>query len=76
MSTVALIDDHESVRLGLEAGRLVRIADGIHYTADGLESIKREIAELAAAGPFTAAEVRDGTRFYASRDNRVAGCSH
>jgi selenocysteine-specific elongation factor len=50
---------NEIVRLGLEAGRLVRIADGIHYTADGLESIKREIAELAAAGPFTAAEVRD-----------------
>lgn len=49
----------EIVRLGLESGRLVRVAEGIHYTRGGLESIKRAIAEIAARGPFAASEVRD-----------------
>ncbi|HRI44440.1 MAG TPA: selenocysteine-specific translation elongation factor [Fimbriimonadaceae bacterium] len=49
----------EIVRLGVEAGRLVRVGEGIHYTTGGLESIKREIAGLAAHGAFAASEVRD-----------------
>lgn len=50
----------EIVKLGLEAGRLVRIGDGIIYSNKGMENLKREIAAIGAGGRmFSAAEVRD-----------------
>lgn len=48
------------VRVGLSAGRLVRIADGIVYGVPQLEAIKAVVRELAADGKsFTAGDFRD-----------------
>ncbi|MBX7133017.1 MAG: selenocysteine-specific translation elongation factor [Fimbriimonadaceae bacterium] len=50
----------EILRLGLAAGELVRIEEGIFYTTAGLGRVKSAIEEIGAGGkPFTAAEVRD-----------------
>lgn len=49
----------EIVRLGVEAGEVVRVADGIFYVPSGLEKVKEKVRELGAKGPFTAAEFRD-----------------
>jgi selenocysteine-specific elongation factor len=58
----------EIVRLGVEAGELVRVADGIFYTPDQLEALKVKVIALSGGKPFSAAQFRDAvgsTRRYA-----------
>lgn len=50
----------EMIRLGLAAGKLVRIDQDIYYTVGGLARIKQAIAEIGVGGrSFPASEVRD-----------------
>lgn len=49
----------EILRLGQEAGEVVRLADGIAYTAGQIEAIKGRLAEAYGDRPFSAAEARD-----------------
>jgi selenocysteine-specific elongation factor len=49
----------EIIRLGVEADRFARVADGLHYPLDTLKQIKTTISELVNADPFTVADLRD-----------------
>jgi len=50
----------EILRIGLTAGRLVRITDGIYYGIGQLEGIKTVVRELGSGGrAFQASEFRD-----------------
>lgn len=49
----------EIMRLGVEAGEVIRVAEGIFYAPSGIEKVKQKVRELGAKGPFTAAEFRD-----------------
>lgn len=51
----------EILRVGVEAGELVRVAEGIFYTKPGLESIRIQVRDLGKKGPFTAAAFRDAS---------------
>jgi selenocysteine-specific elongation factor len=50
----------EILRVGVQAGEIVSIGDGIHYTREQIEELKRRIREFGGGKPFTAAMVRDG----------------
>ncbi len=49
----------EILRLGVEAGAVVRVAEGIYYSPSQLEVLQAQARKLGAKGPFTAAEFRD-----------------
>jgi len=49
----------EILRLGVEAGEVVRVEDGIFYSPAQLASLQATARQLAAKGGFTAAEFRD-----------------
>lgn len=49
----------EIIRLGVESGRLVRIADGIFYSPRQLEGIQAKVREFSLGKPFAASEMRD-----------------
>lgn len=49
----------EIVRLGLEAKELVRVAEGIVYSSEGLAAVVERLREAFADRPFEASEVRD-----------------
>lgn len=49
----------EILRLGLEAGQIVRVGDGIFYTTGGIEGIKARIRQISGGKPFSAAQMRD-----------------
>jgi len=49
----------EILKLGVEAGEVVRVADGIYFSPKQLALLKKRVQELAASGLFTAAEFRD-----------------
>lgn len=58
----------EILRVGAEAGEIIRVEDGIFYTTDQIETLKARVAEFAAGKPFAAAAFRDAvgtTRKYA-----------
>ncbi len=58
----------EILRLGIQAGKVVSLADGVWYTQAQLESIKEATVERFTVSPFTASEFRDffnTTRKYA-----------
>lgn len=49
----------EILKLGLESGRVVRVADGLYYAAETLEDLKAQIAAKFRKRPFSASEIRD-----------------
>ena len=49
----------EILKLGVEAGEVVRVADGIHFSPSQLENMKSKVREMGSKGLFTAAEFRD-----------------
>jgi selenocysteine-specific elongation factor len=49
----------EILRLGTEASEVIRIGDGVYYTAKQLESLKTQISDMAKGKPFAASDVRD-----------------
>lgn len=51
----------EILRLGVEAGELVRVSEGIYYPPDVLDQIRGQVRELGRVGPFTAAAFRDAS---------------
>lgn len=58
----------EILKLGVEASRVSRIADGIYFSPGELEKLKAKVKELGSQGAFTAAQFRDAagtTRKYA-----------
>ncbi len=58
----------EILRLGIEAGRIVRVYEGIYYTSEQLRRLRERTAERFGKRPFPAAEFRDAfgtTRKYA-----------
>lgn len=50
----------EILRLGVEAGRLVRLDEGIYYTNEQLETFREAIRKLTP--PFAASDVRDALK--------------
>lgn len=46
-------------RLGLDAGFLVRVADGLYYTPESLAAIQNQMRERFAEGTFAAGDLRD-----------------
>ncbi len=58
----------EVLKLGIQAGEVAQIGDGIFYTPSQIESLKRQVSEVAGGKPFAASAVRDAlgtTRRYA-----------
>lgn len=58
----------EILKLGIQAGEIVRVYEGIFYTRRQLEQIKAKLREIAGGKPFAAAAFRDAigtTRKYA-----------
>lgn len=58
----------EILRLGVEAGELVRIDEGMFYTHEQLAGVKDKVVEVSQGKPFSAAQFRDAvgtTRKYA-----------
>ncbi|HZH98736.1 MAG TPA: selenocysteine-specific translation elongation factor [Fimbriimonadaceae bacterium] len=49
----------EILRLGAEAGELVRVAEGLYYTRAGVERIKATVREISGGKPFPASAFRD-----------------
>jgi selenocysteine-specific elongation factor len=49
----------EILRLGIETGRICRVADGLFYPVGTLDKIKSELAAKIGKSPFSAADVRD-----------------
>ena len=49
----------EILKLGVQAGEVVSIGEGIFYTPVQLEKLKSRIREIAAGKPFAASAVRD-----------------
>lgn len=49
----------EILRLGVEAGEVIRVSEGIFYTPRMLANLEAKVRELGAKGPFAAAEFRD-----------------
>jgi selenocysteine-specific elongation factor len=50
----------EILRLGIEAGELVSIGEGIWHTPEQLEAMVARVRQIAAGKPFSASQVRDG----------------
>lgn len=50
----------EILRLGIEAGELVSIGEGIWHTPQQLEAMVARVRQIAAGKPFSASQVRDG----------------
>jgi len=55
----------EIIRLGISAGQIVRVADGIYYTTAQIQSIVQKMKEAFTGRPFPASEFRD--KFETSR---------
>lgn len=49
----------EILRLGVEAGEVIRVAEGIFFSPNQLDSLKKKVREMGSKGLFTAAEFRD-----------------
>jgi selenocysteine-specific elongation factor len=49
----------EVLRLGIQAGEVVRIGEGIHFTVAKLEQLKAETHAAFGSKPFAASEFRD-----------------
>lgn len=49
----------EILRLGVEAGRLVKVADNIFYTSSQVEDLKAKVREASKGKPFAAGDLRD-----------------
>jgi selenocysteine-specific elongation factor len=49
----------EVLRLGVQAGELVQVAEGVFYTPRQIEQLKSRLQELVGTKSFSAAEVRD-----------------
>jgi len=49
----------ETLKLGVQAGELVPIGEGLHYTHRQLEKIREQIREAAGGKPFTPSEMRE-----------------
>jgi selenocysteine-specific elongation factor len=49
----------EILRVGVEAGEVIRVDEGLFYTLDQIEALKGAARRLAESGPFTAAQFRD-----------------
>ncbi len=47
------------VRLGLDAGFLVRVADGLYYTPESLTAIQERMRSQFGESPFAASDLRD-----------------
>lgn len=55
----------EILRLGIEAGEIVRVGDGLYYTRTQIEGLTEELRQAFKGKPFAASEFRD--RFGTSR---------
>lgn len=55
----------EIIRLGIQAGEIVRVADDLFYTAGQIDQIKTQMREHFGSKPFAASDFRD--RFQTSR---------
>jgi len=51
----------EILKLGFEAGEIVRLPDGIYYSASQIQVVKETISKLFGAAAFSAGEFRDKT---------------
>jgi selenocysteine-specific elongation factor len=49
----------EILRLGVEAGEVYRVADGIFFTPGQIAELKEKVRAMGKSGPFTAAQFRD-----------------
>lgn len=49
----------EILRLGVEAGEIVRVDEGLFYTHAQIDEVKRKAIAVAGGKPFAAAEFRD-----------------
>lgn len=49
----------EALRLGVEAGEIVRVAEGLYYTQAQIDGLKAEVLRLFGDKPFSAAQFRD-----------------
>ena len=49
----------EIVRLGVEAGQIIRLTDDLYYSHLQIEELKAKVAEFSGNKPFTAAQFRD-----------------
>lgn len=49
----------EILRIGIEAGEIVRVSDGLFYAKSQIEQIKRRMRETFGSGPFPASGFRD-----------------
>ena len=58
----------EILRVGIEAGEITRVEDGIFYTSEQIAALQEQVLAFAAGKPFAAAQFRDAmgtTRKYA-----------
>jgi selenocysteine-specific elongation factor len=58
----------EILRLGVEAGDVIRVAAGVYFSPRQVEALKEQIHAIFGEKPFTAAQFRDAvgtTRKYA-----------
>ncbi len=55
----------EILRLGIEAGEIVRVGDGLYYTRTQIDGLAEELRQAFKGKPFAASEFRD--RFGTSR---------
>ena len=58
----------EILKLGIQAGEIVRVFEGIFYTARQIEELKTKVKQISGGKPFPAATFRDAigtTRKYA-----------
>ncbi|MFI5386537.1 MAG: selenocysteine-specific translation elongation factor [Fimbriimonadales bacterium] len=49
----------EALRLGIQAGEVVSIGEGVYYTPIQIEALKKRVSELMGTKPFPAAALRD-----------------
>jgi selenocysteine-specific elongation factor len=49
----------EMLRIGLDSQEVIRVADGIYYTREGLQTLMEKIRVFSGGKPFTAADLRD-----------------
>ena len=49
----------EIIKIGLQAGELVAVGEGVFYTPAQLKVLKEKVREASAGKPFTASAVRD-----------------
>lgn len=49
----------EILKLGIQAGEIVRVGDGLFYPSEGVTEIKTKIKQIAGKAGFTASDFRD-----------------